>query len=345
MATSARAFSPAASSAVTRSTASKYFSSSSSSRMLSSTKLNASVLKLTEPSKDLLPDVDVFIFDCDGVIWRGDSVIPGIPETLDKLRALGKKMYFVTNNSTKSRAGYKKKFDSLGLNVPAEEIFSSSFAAAAYLEQTKFKETGKKVYVVGEVGIQEELDLIGVTHFGGPEDAGKAPDMGPGCALEHDKDVGAVIVGFDRNINYYKIQYAQLCINENPGCEFIATNTDAVTHLTDAQEWAGNGSMVGAIKGCTGQEPTVVGKPSPLMIDYLCSKLGLEKSRICMVGDRLDTDILFGTDNGLKSLLVLSGVTTEEKLLSQENTITPDYYADSIVDFFVDENAKVEATA
>jgi ribonucleotide monophosphatase NagD (HAD superfamily) len=304
-------------------------------------------------------------------------------------------MYFVTNNSTKSRKGYKKKFDSLGLDVPAEEIFSSSFAAAAYLEQTNFKASGKKVYVVGEVGIQEELDLIGVPHFGGPEDAGKQPDMGPGCALPHDHDVGAVIVGFDRNINYYKIQYAQLCINENPGCEFIATNTDAVTHLTDAQEWAGNGSMVGAIKGCTGQEvserggemhrrrrkcacvvlsfvnflqcycfalfcllthneypslrlsqqPTVVGKPSPLMIDYLCNKLGLDRGRICMVGDRLDTDILFGTDNGLKSLLVLSGVTTEEKLLSQENTITPDYYADSIVDFFVDETAKVEATA
>jgi len=254
-------------------------------------------------------------------------------------------MYFVTNNSTKSRKGYKKKFDSLGLDVPAEEIFSSSFAAAAYLEQTNFKQTGKKVYVVGEIGIQEELDLIGVTHFGGPQDAGKQPDMGPGCALPHDPDVGAVIVGFDRNINYYKIQYAQLCINENPGCEFIATNTDAVTHLTDAQEWAGNGSMVGAIKGCTGQEPTVVGKPSPLMIDYLCNKLGLDRGRICMVGDRLDTDILFGTDNGLKSLLVLSGVTSEEKLLSQENTITPDYYADSIVDFFVDETAKVEATA
>ena len=274
---------------------------------------------------------------------QGDSVIPGIPQTLEKLRALGKKMYFVTNNSTKSRAGYKKKFDSLGLNVPAEEIFSSSFAAAAYLEQTKFKETGKKVYVVGEVGIQEELDLIGVPHFGGPEDANKQPDMGPGCMVEHDEDVGAVVVGFDRNINYYKIQYAQLCINENPGCEFIATNTDAVTHLTDAQEWAGNGSMVGAIKGCTGREPTVVGKPSPLMIDYLCDKLGLDRGRICMVGDRLDTDILFGSDNGLKSLLVLSGVTTEEKLLSQENVITPDYYADSIVDFFVDENAKVGA--
>ena len=201
----------------------------------------------------------------------------------------------------------------------------------------------EKVYVVGEVGIQEELDLIGVNHFGGPEDGDKVPDMGPGCKVDHDPDVGAVVVGFDRYVNYYKIQYAQLCINENPGCEFIATNTDAVTHLTDAQEWAGNGSMVGAIKGCTGREPTVVGKPSPLMIDYLCDKLGLDRGRICMVGDRLDTDILFGTDNGLKSLLVLSGVTTEEKLLSQENTITPDYYADSIVDFFIDEKAKVEA--
>lgn len=296
---------------------------------------------MTEPM-DFLDKVDVFIFDCDGVIWRGDSLIPGIPETLAKLRSLKKTIFFVTNNSTKSRAGYKKKFDSLGLDVASEEIFSSSFAAAAYMEQTKFKETGKKVYVIGEVGICEELDLIGVPYIGGPEDEGKVPPMGPGDKLEHDSNVGAVIVGFDRHINYHKIQTAQLCINENPGCEFVATNLDAVTHLTDAQEWAGNGSMVGAIRGCTGVEPTVVGKPSPLMIDYLCDKMGLERGRICMVGDRLDTDILFGTDNGLRSLLVLSGVTTEEKLLGEENAITPDYYADSIVDFFVEEKEPAE---
>lgn len=84
--------------------------------------------------------------------------------------------------------------------------------------------------------------------------------LGPGVKVEHDHDVAAVVVGFDQNINYYKIQYAQLCINENKDCKFIATNLDAVTHLTDEQEWAGNGSMVGAIKGCTGQEPIVVGK-------------------------------------------------------------------------------------
>merc|ERR1719410_526481 len=150
----------------------------------------ANVPRLTEPASQLLDNVDVFIFDCDGVIWRGDSVIEGIPATLEKLRALGKKLFFVTNNSTKSRKGYKKKFDGLKLDVEAEEIFSSSFAAAAYLDQTKFKETGKKVYIIGEIGIEEELDLIGVPYIGGSADAGKNVELKSGYALPHDKDVG-----------------------------------------------------------------------------------------------------------------------------------------------------------
>jgi len=289
--------------------------------------------KLQVPS-ELLDKTDVFIFDCDGVIWKGDSLIDGVPKVLEELRSMGKTVFFVTNNSTKSRKGYLGKFKSLGLeDTKPEEIFSSSFAAAAYLEQTKFKETGKKVYIIGEVGIEEELDLIGVPWLGGGSDAGKKIELKSGYALPHDESVGAVIVGFDREINYHKIQYAQLCINENPGCEFIATNLDAVTHLTDAQEWAGNGAMAGAIKGCTGREPTLVGKPSPLMIDYIVEKYGCQRERICMVGDRLDTDILFGQNNGLLSCLTLSGVTTEAKLLSEDNQIKPDYYVDSIAQF------------
>lgn len=295
--------------------------------------------RLTNPG-DLLDGVDVFIFDCDGVIWRGDSLIDGIPNVLDKLRAAGKTLFFVTNNSTKSRAGYKSKFTSLGLDVKPEEIFSSSFAAAAYLEQTKFKDTGKKVYVIGEKGIGEELDLIGVNWFGAEADKTTVAPLQPGGKVEHDKDVGAVIVGFDRNINYYKLQYAQLCLNENTGCQFIATNLDRVTHLTDAQEWAGNGTMVGAVKGCTGMEPNVVGKPAPLMIDYIAEKYGIaDRSRICMVGDRLDTDIAFGRNNGLKTCLTLSGVTSEPELLDQvprkagTEGIQPEFYVETINDF------------
>jgi len=299
----------------------------------------AAAKKLTTPS-DLLGGVDIFIFDCDGVIWRGDSLIPGIPNVLDKLRAAGKTLFFVTNNSTKSRAGYKGKFSSLGLDVKPEEIFSSSFAAAAYLEQTKFKNTGKKVYVIGEKGIGEELDLIGIPWFGAESDKDKAPNMGSGGKVDVDENVGAVIVGFDRHINYHKLQYAQLCLNEIPGCQFIATNLDRVTHLTDAQEWAGNGTMVGAMKGCTGREPTLVGKPAPLMIDYIAEKYGIaDRSRICMVGDRLDTDIAFGRNNGLKTCLTLSGVTSEPELLDQvprkagTEGIQPEFYVDTINDF------------
>ena len=80
--------------------------------------------KLAEPA-GLLDSTDIFIFDCDGVIWRGDSLIDGIPSVLEKLRKLGKRMFFVTNNSTKSRKGYKAKFTKLGLDVQDEEIFSS----------------------------------------------------------------------------------------------------------------------------------------------------------------------------------------------------------------------------
>mmetsp|Transcript_24187 Transcript_24187/g.58436 ORF Transcript_24187/g.58436 Transcript_24187/m.58436 type:complete len:349 (+) Transcript_24187:2-1048(+) len=296
------------------------------------TTATATPLKVDDTAKaqSLLDGIDTIIFDCDGVIWKGDSLIPGIPETLDYLRGLGKTVYFVTNNARKSRAGYKKKFDSLGLEIKPEEVLSSSFAAAAYLDKINFKTTGKSVYVIGDVGIGEELDLLGIPWSGGVEDQGKTIELKNGYKLDQDKNIGAVIVGFDYGINYYKIQYAQLCLNENPGCHFIATNLDALTHLTDAQEWAGNGAMVGAIKGCTGKEPVVVGKPSPLLIDYLVGKYNLKKDRILMVGDRLDTDIVFGRENGLKTCLTLTGVTSEQKLLGPENQIVPDVYVDSI---------------
>lgn len=282
-----------------------------------------------EDKLKMLEKVECLVFDCDGVIWRGDSVIDGVPETLELLRKMGKRLFFVTNNSTKSRAGYLKKFTSLGLNIQPEEIYSSSFAAAAYLDSIKFD---KKVYVIGEVGIQEELDLKSIKHLGGPEDADKRVNLKPGEFMEHDKDVGAVVVGFDRNVNYYKIQYATLCIRENPGCLFIATNRDAVTHLTDAQEWAGNGSMVGAIVGSTKKEPLVVGKPSDFMLADIATTFNLKREQICMVGDRLDTDILFGKNGGLTTALVLSGVTTEEQLLSDSNTIHPDFYMTQLSD-------------
>jgi phosphoglycolate phosphatase len=125
--------------------------------------------------------------------------------------------------------------------------------------------------------------------------------------FEHDKSVGAVVVGLDQQFNYYKMQYARTCISENPGCLFIATNRDPTGHMTSAQEWPGAGTMVAAVSCSVQKEPIVVGKPSSFLMDFLLKSFNLETSRMCMVGDRLDTDILFGQSTGCKTLLVLSG--------------------------------------
>ncbi|EXB64607.1 hypothetical protein L484_017939 [Morus notabilis] len=282
---------------------------------------------------DLLDSVDAFLFDCDGVIWKGESLIDGVPQTLDFLRSKGKKLVFVTNNSTKSRRQYAKKFHSLGISVTEDEIFSSSFAAAMFLKVNKFPQD-KKVYVIGEEGILEELQLAGFTGLGGPEDGQKTAEWKPNCLFEHDKSVGAVVVGLDPHINYYKLQYGTLCIRENPGCLFIATNRDAVGHMTNLQEWPGAGCMVAAICGSTQKEPIVVGKPSTFMMEFLLKKFNLSCSRMCMVGDRLDTDILFGQNTGCRTLLVISGCTTLPDLLDPSNKIQPDYYTSKVTDIF-----------
>ncbi|KAK9089926.1 hypothetical protein Scep_029008 [Stephania cephalantha] len=279
----------------------------------------------------LCDSVEAFLFDCDGVIWKGDKLIEGVPEALSALRSKGKKLVFVTNNSTKSRKQYAKKFQNLGLEVSEEEIFSSSFAAAMFLKINNFP-TDKKVYVIGEEGILEELELAGFTGLGGPEDGKKTVDLKPNCLFEHDKNVGAVVVGLDHYINYYKLQYGTLCIRENPGCLFVATNRDAVGHMTDLQEWPGAGCMVAAICGTTKREPIVVGKPSTFMMDFLLQRFHIKPSKMCMVGDRLDTDILFGQNAGCKTLLVLSGVTTLSELEDPSNHIKPDHYTNKLSD-------------
>ncbi|KAM3280800.1 hypothetical protein P3S67_027820 [Capsicum chacoense] len=164
------------------------------------------------------------------------------------------------------------------------------------------------VYVIGEEGILEELEQAGFTALGGPADGKKNIELKSNCLFEHDKSVGAVIVGLDQYINFYKLQYATLCIRENPGCLFIATNRDAVGHLTDLQEWPGAGCMVAAVCGTTQKEPITVGKPSTFLMDFLLQKYKITMSRMCMVGDRLDTDILFGQNAGCRTLLVFSEV-------------------------------------
>ncbi|KAL3700592.1 hypothetical protein R1sor_018614 [Riccia sorocarpa] len=280
---------------------------------------------------ELIDSVETFVFDCDGVIWNRNELLDGVKEVIELLRSKGKRLYFLTNNSTKSRWDCLRKAESLGLKVTEDEMFTSGFAAVLYLKSINFP-ANKKVYLISESGLREEFAKAGISFIDGSDDSDKMVDFRTYDHVDHDRNVGAVVVGFDRNISYYKMQYAALCLRENLDCIFIATNCDEVIMPTSGQLWPGESAMVGAIRGVTKKEPIVAGKPSTFMMKYLCNRFNINTDQICMVGDNLETDILFGKNGGCKTLLVLTGVTDLETLQSPENSIQPDYYTHHISD-------------
>ncbi|GAX84041.1 hypothetical protein CEUSTIGMA_g11465.t1 [Chlamydomonas eustigma] len=111
-----------------------------------------------------LIDINTLLFDCDGVIWKGSHIIPGASEALTEFRKRGKRLLFVSNNSSKSRVSYIHKFQGLGIHgVECEDVISSSYAVAAYLKSIGFK---KKVFLIGNKGLEEELQKSGISYVG-----------------------------------------------------------------------------------------------------------------------------------------------------------------------------------
>lgn len=265
-----------------------------------------------EEFKAFYAGVDTFLCDCDGVLWRGNDGVAGVAETVAAIKASGRRIFFVTNNSTKGRPEYVKKLkQTAGIEADACDIVSSAFAAAEYVKQQGIK----KVYVIGGAGLVEELEgVAGVTVLG-PEDWGKEFEFGVMKPEDLDPEVRAVVIGFDGKFCYYKLARAACYLRYVPGCQFIATNRDA--SYPDAHIFTpGGGSLVAALVTGSGREPDMVaGKPSATLLDLVEKATGLDRARTVMVGDRLDTDILWGNSGGLSgTLLVMTGVTSEDAL-------------------------------
>ncbi|KAJ3052063.1 hypothetical protein HK097_006949 [Rhizophlyctis rosea] len=273
-----------------------------------------------------IDSIDTFLLDCDGVIWAGNTVFDGVPEALNYLRSKGKRLLFVTNNSTKSRASYLKKFQSLNLHATLDEIFGSAYAAAYYIaHQLNFPPT-KKVYVIGMSGIQDELTSEGISSVGGSEDDDNLSDMADMASIKPDPSIGAVLLGFDLNINYKKLAKAFTYLHHDEGVHFLATNSDLTFPAggTVYPGGFGTGALLAALSAPLDRKPVVLGKPHQTMLDVIVNKYHLDPQRTCMIGDRLDTDIAFGQHGGLKTLLVMTGVTSPKKL--QESDIQPDRF-------------------
>lgn len=241
-----------------------------------------------------LSQFDTLLFDCDGVLWRGNTVIPGAAETVAKLRAQGKRVYFVTNNSSKSRRQYLPIMEKHGFSgVTIDEVVSSSSLVAPYFASVQFSGA---IFAISSGGIVDELAQAGFS---------VRTDSSAGCA--------AVAVGYDDTFSYQKLAQATLAIQR--GALFVATNMDATYPSAGGEILPGAGSIVASIMFATSRRPVVLGKPESFMIEAIrLRQPSFQQSRALMIGDRLDTDIAFGHAHGMRTVLVLTGVTTQDML-------------------------------
>ncbi|OWZ57452.1 4-nitrophenyl phosphatase [Cryptococcus neoformans c45] len=282
-------------------------------------------LKTLEEYRQLVDSADTFLFDCDGVLFLGTQLTENVKVLLDTLRSSGKKVIFVTNNSTKSRRELKAHFDSLGLDASLEECFGSAYASAVYLSEVLKFPKDKKVYVFGHEGIEEELDEVGIAHIGGsdPEDRKFTPPIDY-SQYSSDPSVGAVLCGADNWINWKKITKAVIYLH-NPECRLVLTNPDA-TFPIGGSLFPAAGSMSAPIVYAAKQTPIVIGKPSKTMMDAVIAHHHINPARTIMIGDNLHTDIEFGINSGIRTLLVMGGVTKYEHIYGENpSPVVPTY--------------------
>ena len=282
-------------------------SAASGIRKLASLKPSFTAIDDSAQAEAFLRDHDAFLFDCDGVLWRGDDgLLPGTVETLDLLDRLGKKCVFMTNNAAKSRAAYAKRFARLGLErVTLEQVVPSSFVAARWLARSQ--QEVRQAFVIGADGLIEEMRDAGIEvltahdfDFPGADPASNeagASLAALGEAVDALPRVGAVVVGHDTGFNFKALCLASLFL-ERPGVTFVATNPDAYD-VVSGHRMPGNGCFVAAIATVAGRAPDAMcGKPAADLASYLVSTYGLDPSRTVMVGDRLDTDIALAHEMG-----------------------------------------------
>ncbi|XP_043259538.1 glycerol-3-phosphate phosphatase-like [Colletes gigas] len=288
-----------------------------------------------EEFKNLIDSIDVILSDCDGVLWRETEVIQDSPETVNKFKQLGKKFFYITNNNTKTRSEFVEKCKGLKYYATMEEIVCTSFLAAVYLKEKKFD---KKAYVVGSIGITKELDEEGIKHTGIGPDVMDGDEVEMVQNFKPDPEVGAVIVGFDKYFSLPKLVKAATYL-QNPNVHFIGTNCDTERPSPNNNKFPGTGCFIKTIEAASDRTAITLGKPESFVSEYIIKKYGLNPARTLMIGDNRNTDILLGKRCGFKTLLVLTGITSQNDVdamnspnADSKNLIIPDYYADQLGD-------------
>jgi NagD protein len=227
-----------------------------------------------------------YIMDMDGVLISGRSLIPGADQFIHRLEDRGAEYLVLTNNPVYTPRDLAHRLRTIGLNIPAERIFTSAMATAHFLRSQKANGTA---FVIGESGLTDAIHSAGY--------------------VITDLDPDYVVLGETNTYNLELITKAIRLVAA--GAHFIATNPDP-SGPSDSGIVPACGAMAALIEKASGLSPFFIGKPNPLMMRTALNYLDVHSEDSVMVGDRMDTDIIAGVESGLETILVLSGVTRRE---------------------------------
>jgi 4-nitrophenyl phosphatase len=284
----------------------------------------------------------VAIFDMDGVLYRGNVVMPYARETLSRLRGAGWQVFFATNNSTASRLEYVARLTKLGLGGDEEHVITSAYATAHYLERLVPKP--KDVFVVGANGLRDEIRAVGIgvrkaedlpgAHP--PPDAA-ADGVTPSAMREYLTHLelpplpDTVVVGLDLHLTYARLAEAQRALLG--GARFIASNKDRA-YPVEGRLLPGAGSIVKALEVASGREALCIGKPEPFLFHEAIRRAGDAKGPIVVVGDATEYDIVAAHAVGAVGVLITTGLTDQAAVANATGDAVPDHVIVSLDELF-----------
>jgi len=269
-----------------------------------------------------------FCFDMDGVLWAGDKVIPGSAEALHWMVREGKEIFLVTNNSNAETAQILKRLSENGFpEIKPSNIYCSAGATAQYLKHINFE---GNIYMIGNEAMRDAVSkLPGVKVFDYERHEKDFPTPNELSRVPLEK-IDAVVIGFDKGVNYTKMAYASMILRHYPDIPFISTNKDTV-YPANGRILPGAGAILKVVEVAADRESFVVGKPGSFIINHIMKKLNKSKGEICMVGDNLSSDIAFAKCNGIGSILVESGV--DNRIHAAVSSVVPDIIIPSLACF------------
>lgn len=238
-----------------------------------------------------------YIFDLDGTLYRGEDPIPGAADYVRKIVNRGARVFYATNNSSKTREQVAQKLMGMGFPAQTNDVLSSGYTTARHLS----KKGQASVFVVGEPGLVQTLREHGLKVVNADEAGRVSPTA---LSAEY------LVVGLCKTALSYDLLDAAMQVGLK-GAEFLATNADMTFPLEAGKLSPGAGSIVELLKACIGREPIVVGKPNPRMILDALWEHKISAQNTLVVGDRMDTDVVAGKKAGCDTALVLSGVTVK----------------------------------